>query len=116
MNAKSRIISPMPLTFLIIGLAFLILPLLDISPYEMAVVGVVDLLALLPICFRRLRRYEPLVKFSVPIFNIVVFSYQAYAALTFSSVGYSANVIATATFSAALAAASAITLLFFSKS
>ncbi|MGQ9780746.1 MAG: hypothetical protein ACUVQ8_00610 [Nitrososphaeria archaeon] len=116
MSVKKRLISPLSLTFFITGLIFLILPLLGISPQGMAFLGVVDLLAFLIVCLERLKRFEQMVKFSIPIFNIIIFAYQAYSAVNFTSVGYSTNVIVTVALSIAFATAFTITLLFFSRS
>ena len=116
MSIKSKILSPSPLTFLIIGLVFVILPLSGRSPLEMIFVGIIDLLALLTICLNKFKNYYPIIKFSISIFNIIVFAYQLYTATTFSNTGYATNTILTMVLSVVFLIAIIITLLFYSRS
>ena len=116
MSIKSKILSPSPLTFLIIGLVFVILPLSGLSPLEMIFVGIIDLLALLMICLNKFKNYDSIIKFSVSIFNIIVFAYQLYTAITFSNTGYATNAILTMILSIIFLIAVIVTLLFYSRS
>lgn len=110
MELKSLILTPYNITVLVIGLFFLLLPILNISPQALAFIGVVNLIAFL--INWKFKRLELFAKFFVPIFNIIVFSLQLYNILPFFSIGLNLNIYITM-FSAAIFLILNIILLLF---
>ncbi len=110
MESKSLILTPYNIIILLISVFFLILPILNISPQTSAFIGIVNLIAfLINLKFKRLELFA---KFFVPIFNIIVFSFQLYNTLPFFSIGLNLNVYITI-FSASIFLVLNIILLLF---
>jgi hypothetical protein len=115
MGIKSKIFSPLQVTFLISGILFVAVSTVGMSPPEMIFVGLIDILAFLAVYFTKFKIYTPFIKISVSVLNIIVLVYQIYGALTFSNVGYSLNVILTMLVSILFLLAYIISILFYSN-
>ncbi|MGD0330146.1 MAG: hypothetical protein ABSB40_06815 [Nitrososphaeria archaeon] len=115
MSVKKNNLSPLLITLLISGILFVALPVLGLSPIEMIFVGLINILTFLVVYFEKFKLFFPFIKMSVSIFNIIVFGYQIYGALTFSNVGYSLNVVFTMLLSVLFLIAYVISILYYSN-
>ncbi|MCX8188080.1 MAG: hypothetical protein N3F64_00030 [Nitrososphaeria archaeon] len=111
MELKSLILTPYNIVILLISIFFLLLPILNISAQTSAVIGLVNLLAFL--INLRFKRLELFAKFFVPIFNIIVFSFQIYNAFTFFNIGLNLNVYITIISASIFLALNVMLLLFY---
>ncbi|MEM0052602.1 MAG: hypothetical protein QXL89_00185 [Nitrososphaeria archaeon] len=111
MESRNLILTPYNIVILSIGILFVILPMLNISPQTSSVIGLVNLLAFL--INLRFKRLELFAKFFVPIFNIIVFSFQLYNVLPFFSIGLNLNVYITLFSAAFFLVLNVILLLFY---